>query len=101
MLDQCTRQAGPAAGVRPDGSLVTLCCGTTSKATSVAIAILKSFDRDHGLAIIKLDGEPSEVAIRVVGSDRSVLSAVSPGQRICFDIGRDRRGRTLAVDVRP
>jgi cold shock CspA family protein len=67
----------------------------------MAIAVLKSFDRDRGLAIIKLDGKPSEVAIRVVGSDRSVVSAVLPGQRIRFDLGRDRRGRSLAVDVRP
>lgn len=67
----------------------------------MAIAILKSFDRSHGLAILKLDGSRSELAVHVTGSDRTVISSVVPGQRIRFDVGRDRRGRTLAVDVRP
>lgn len=61
----------------------------------MAIAILKSFDCDHGLAILKLDGSQSEIAALVTGSDRTVI------QRIRFDVGRDRWGRTFAVDVRP
>jgi len=67
----------------------------------MAIAILKSFDRGHGLAILKLDGSRSELAAHVTGSDRTIMSSVVPGQRIRFDVGRDRRGRTFAVDVRP
>ena len=67
----------------------------------MAIAILKSFDRGHGLAILKLDGSRSELAAHVTGSDRTVMSSVVPGQRIRFDVGCDRRGRTFAVDVRP
>jgi cold shock CspA family protein len=67
----------------------------------MAIAILKSFDRGHGLAVLELNDSQSELAARVTGSDRTVTSSVVPGQRIRFDVGHDRRGRTLAVDVRP
>jgi cold shock CspA family protein len=67
----------------------------------MAIAILKSSDCDHGLAILKLDGSQSEIAAHVMGSDRTVISSVVPGQRIRFDVGRNRWGRTFAVDVRP
>ena len=67
----------------------------------MAIAILKSFDRGNGLAVLELNDSQSELAARVTGSDRTVMSSVVPGQRIRFDVRRDRRGRTLAVDIRP
>jgi len=41
----------------------------------MAIAILKSFDRGHGLAILKLDGSRSELEAHVTGSDRTVMIA--------------------------
>jgi cold shock CspA family protein len=63
--------------------------GMASKATFMAIAILKSFDRGHGLAILKLDGSQSEIAAHVTGSDRAVMSSVVPGQRVRFGVGRD------------
>jgi hypothetical protein len=50
----------------------------------------------------QLDGKPSEAAIRTAaGSDDAVVSAIASGQQIRFDLGDDRRGRTLAVDVEP
>jgi cold shock CspA family protein len=35
----------------------------------------------------------------VAGSDRTAMSSVVPGQRIHFDVLRDRQGRTYAVNV--
>ena len=52
----------------------------------MAIAILKSFDRARGLAILKLDATQSETAAHVTGSDRTVMSSVVRGQRIRFDV---------------
>jgi hypothetical protein len=49
----------------------------------------KSFDREHGPTILKLDGTPSELG-PMWGSDRTVMSFVVPGQRIRFEVGRDR-----------
>jgi hypothetical protein len=76
-------------------------CVTVSRLTFMAIALLKSFDRGDGVAILKLDGSRSEFAAHVAGSDRTAMSSVVPGQRIRCDVRRDRRGRTFAVDVRP
>jgi cold shock CspA family protein len=67
----------------------------------MTIAVLKSFNRGHGLAILKLDGKSSEFAARITGSDRVVMSSIVPGQKVQFDIHRDRHGRTYAVDVKP
>ena len=67
----------------------------------MAIAILKSFDRGHGLAILKLDGSRSEFAAHVAGSDRTAILSVVTGQRIRFDVRRDRQGKTFAVNVIP
>ena len=82
-------------------NLAGFACRTASGATFVVIATLKSFDRGHGLAILKLDGSQSELAARVTGSDRTLMSSVVPGQRIDVEVRRDRRGITLAVDVSP
>ena len=82
-------------------NLAGFACRTASGATFVVIATLKSFDRGHGLAVLKLNDSQSELVVRVTGSDRTVMSSVVPGQRIRFDVRRDRRGRTLAVDIRP
>jgi hypothetical protein len=46
------RHSSRLIGRRRRDRLVRISYGRTSKATSMAIAILKSFDRDRGLAII-------------------------------------------------
>jgi cold shock CspA family protein len=64
-------------------------------------AILKSFNRDRGYAVLKLDRPPHELAAHVMGSDRAVMAAIAPGQRVRFDLDRDRHGRAFAIDVQP
>jgi cold shock CspA family protein len=61
----------------------------------MAIAILKSFNRNPGFAILKLDGQTAELAAHVMGRDRAVLSAVVSGQRIRFDLERDSPRKNL------
>jgi cold shock protein len=67
----------------------------------MAIAVLKSFNRDRGFAVLKPDGQAGELAAHVMGSDRAAMASVVPGRRVRFDLERDRHGRTFAVDVRP
>jgi hypothetical protein len=66
--------AKPRGRCRLNGSVPAP--GVAVRATFMAIAILKSFDRAHGLAILKLDGTQSEIAAHVTGSDRTVMSSV-------------------------
>ena len=67
----------------------------------MAIATVKSFQPDHGLVIVKLDGRLQEAALRVCGSDRTTIKKVLPGHRIRFDLSCNRQGQVFAVDVIP
>ena len=62
-------------------------------------AVIKSFNRDHGLVIVKIDGGAADIALRLGSSDRSTVAKLSPGQRIRFDFQCSRHGQVFAIDV--
>jgi hypothetical protein len=68
---------------------------------AMATAIVKSFNPGRELVIVKLDGRPAGVALRVCGSDRAAVTKMPPGQRIRFDLSWDRHGQVFAIDVVP
>jgi len=65
----------------------------------MAIGVIKSFEVDHGLVIVKLDGRSPEVALHVSGSDKETVTSLTAGQKIRFDFARDRHGQMFAIDV--
>jgi hypothetical protein len=65
----------------------------------VPTAIIKSFERDEGLVVVRVDETSPEVSLRVCGSDRSTVAKLGPGKRIRFAVARDRRGCAVAIDV--
>ena len=64
-------------------------------------AVIRSFNLDHGLVIVKVDGRAPDVALRLCGSDRSTVANLMPGRRIRFDFQRGRHGQVFAIDVTP
>jgi hypothetical protein len=64
-------------------------------------AIIRSFEPDRGVAHVLLVGSLSETALRVCGSDKSIIARLPRGEPIQFQLARDRRGRECAIDVVP
>ena len=67
----------------------------------MTIAVIKSFERDESLLIVRVNGTSPEVSLRLCGSDRSTVAKLGPGETISFDIARDQRGGAVAIDVTP
>jgi cold shock CspA family protein len=65
----------------------------------MAIGVIKSFELDQGLIIVKLDGRSPEVALHVSGSDKATVASLMAGHQIRFDFARGRRGQVFAIDV--
>jgi cold shock CspA family protein len=64
-------------------------------------ATLKSYSLDQNTALVSVDGSASDVALRLCGSDKSVVAHLVPGQKIRFDVSVNRRGERFAIDVTP
>jgi hypothetical protein len=64
-------------------------------------AVLRSFNPDHDLIIVKVDGRSPQVALKVCRSDRSTMARLPAGSRIHFDFACDRHGQVFAIDITP
>ena len=67
----------------------------------MTMAVLRSFNRDRGLIIVRVEGRSSDVALRVCGSDRSTTAKLPPGHMIRFDFACNREGQVFAIDIEP
>ena len=65
----------------------------------MATGVLKSFNHDRALAIVRLEGRSAEVALRVSGCDKTTIASLRPGQKIQFDLACGQHGQVYAVDV--
>ncbi|MEM8924690.1 MAG: cold shock and DUF1294 domain-containing protein [Actinomycetota bacterium] len=59
--------------------------------------IVVSFREDKGFGFIRVDGRDDDVFLHVTDIPDKVVPAI--GQRVRFDAGKDRSGRTKAVNV--
>jgi hypothetical protein len=64
-------------------------------------AVIRSFEPDRGFVQVLLVASLSETALRVRGSDKSIVARLPRGEPIQFRLARDRRGRECAIDVAP
>lgn len=64
-------------------------------------AVIRSFNPDHDLVVVKVEGRAPDVALRLCGSDKSTVAKLRPGQRIRFDFQCGRHGQVFAIDVTP
>jgi hypothetical protein len=66
----------------------------------VVSGVVRSFEPDQGLVCVLLVEDLCEKTFRVRGSDRSTVAHLLRGDPIQFQLARDRRGRTCAIDIR-
>ena len=60
---------------------------------------VKWFDARKGFGFIQPDGGGSDVFVHISAVERSGLSTLNEGQRVSFDIARDR-GKTNAANLK-
>jgi hypothetical protein len=64
-------------------------------------AVIRSFESGLDLVHVLLVGTLCETALRVRGSDRSIVARLGHGEPIQFELVRDQRGRECASISRP
>ena len=60
---------------------------------------VKWFDSRKGFGFIQPDGGGPDVFVHISAVERSGLSGLNEGQRVSFDIGRER-GKTNAANLK-
>ena len=74
--------------------------GATRKETNMAIGTVKWFNPTKGFGFIAPEGGSKDVFVHVSALQSAGLQELNEGQRVEFDIGAGRDGRTAAENVR-
>lgn len=65
----------------------------------MAIGTVKWFNSQKGYGFIQPEGGAKDVFVHISAVERAGLTDLREGQRVSFDLERDRQGRTSAVNL--
>jgi cold shock protein len=65
----------------------------------MAIGTVKWFNAQKGYGFIQPEGGQKDVFVHISAVERAGLIDLREGQRVSFDLERDRQGRTSAVNL--
>lgn len=66
----------------------------------MAAGTVKFFNAVKGFGFIEQDGGGKDVFVHVSALERTGLRALAEGQKVIFDLERDRQGRDSAINLR-
>ena len=66
----------------------------------MATGTVKFFNTTKGFGFIAPDGGGKDVFVHISAVERAGLSGLSDGQKVSFDLERDRQGRDSATNLR-
>lgn len=66
----------------------------------MAVGTVKFFNMNKGYGFIAQEQGGKDVFVHISAVERSGLSGLSDGQKVTFDLERDRQGRDSAVNLR-
>ncbi|MCL4714328.1 MAG: cold-shock protein [Hyphomonadaceae bacterium] len=66
----------------------------------MAVGTVKFFNNAKGFGFIAPDGGGKDVFVHISAVERAGLSGLSDGQKVSFDLERDRQGRDSATNLR-
>ena len=66
----------------------------------MATGTVKFFNTTKGFGFIAPDGGGKDVFVHISAVERSGLSGLSDGQKVSFDLEKDRQGRDSAANLK-
>ncbi len=87
---KAVRRPHPAKAVSP----------ATGATPIMPTGTVKSFDKQKGFGFIRPDDGGKDVFLHITAVSRSGIGNPKEGQKVTFDLARDRRGRVAATNLR-
>jgi CspA family cold shock protein len=66
----------------------------------MAVGTVKFFNTTKGFGFIQPEGGAKDVFVHISAVERSGMTRLSDGQRVSFEIERDRQGRDSATNLK-
>ena len=66
----------------------------------MAVGTVKFFNSTKGFGFIAPDGGGKDVFVHISAVERSGLSGLADGQKVSFDLEKDRQGRDSASNLK-
>ncbi|MBY0567360.1 MAG: cold-shock protein [Hyphomonadaceae bacterium] len=64
------------------------------------VGTVKFFNSQKGFGFIAHDGGGKDVFVHISAVERSGLSGLNDGQKVSFDLEKDRQGRDSAINLK-
>jgi cold shock protein len=74
--------------------------GVFDKETAMAVGTVKFFNTQKGFGFIAPETGGKDVFVHISALERAGLSGLNDGQRVSFDLERDRQGRDSATNLK-
>jgi CspA family cold shock protein len=66
----------------------------------MAVGTVKFFNTQKGFGFIAPEGGGKDVFVHISAVERSGMSGLADGQKVSFDLERDRQGRDSATNLK-
>ncbi len=66
----------------------------------MAVGTVKFFNTTKGFGFIAPEGGGKDVFVHISAVERSGMNSLSDGQKVSFDLERDRQGRDSAANLK-
>jgi CspA family cold shock protein len=66
----------------------------------MAVGTVKFFNSTKGFGFIAPDGGGKDVFVHISAVERSGMAGLADGQKVSFDLEKDRQGRDSAVNLK-
>jgi CspA family cold shock protein len=66
----------------------------------MAVGTVKWFNPQKGFGFILPENGGADVFVHISAVEQAGLTTLNDGQKISFDVGQDRRGKTSAINLK-